>query len=129
MRRNGTDVTIVAISTMVRDAITASKVFEQRGVNAEVIDLRTVKPWDRELVFSSIAKTGRLVIADAAWKTGSVAAEIAATVAEGAFQMLKAPIVRVCLPDAPAPTSASLERAYYLGPDDIVSAVEKVLAF
>lgn len=129
VRRNGTDVTIVAISTMVRDAITASKVFEQRGVNAEVIDLRTVKPWDRELVFSSIAKTGRLVIADAAWKTGSVAAEIAATVAEGAFQMLKAPIVRVCLPDAPAPTSASLERAYYLGPDDIVSAVEKVLAF
>ena len=128
VRRSGTDVTIVAISTMVREALAASTILEQRGVHAEVIDLRSVKPWDRELVFSSIGKTGRLVIADAAWKTGGVGAEIAATAAGEVFQMLKAPIMRVCLPDAPAPTSALLERAYYLGPDDIVSAVEKVLA-
>ena len=113
---------------MVREALVASTILEQRGVHAEVIDLRSVKPWDRELVFSSIGKTGRLVIADAAWKTGGVGAEIAAAAAEEVFQMLKAPIMRVCLPDVPAPTSASLERAYYLEPNDIVSAVEKVLA-
>lgn len=128
VRRGGTDVTIVAISMMVRQALAASAVLEQRGVRVEVIDLCSVKPWDRELVFSSIGKTGRLVIADAAWKTGGVGAEIAAAAAGEVFRMLKAPIMRVCLPDAPAPTSASLERAYYLESDDIVSAVEKVLA-
>ncbi len=128
VRRHGADVTIVAISTMVREALKAGESLEQRGIHAEVIDLRSVKPWDRDLVFSSIGKTGRLVVADAAWKTGGVGAEISATVAGEVFRMLKAPIVRVCLPDVPAPTSASLERVYYLGSDDIVSAVEKVLA-
>ncbi len=128
VRRTGADVTIVAVSTMVREALAAATVLEQRGVHAEVIDLRSVKPWDRELVFSSVGKTGRLVIADAAWKTGGVGAEIAASAAGEVFRMLKAPILRVCLPDAPAPMSASLERAYYLGPGGIVSAVEKVFA-
>ena len=67
------------------------------------------------------------MVADAAWKTCGIAAEIAATVAGEAFGHLRAPIERVCLPDAPAPMSASLEKAYYIGADDIVSAVEKVL--
>jgi pyruvate/2-oxoglutarate/acetoin dehydrogenase E1 component len=93
----------------------------------ELIDLRTIKPWDRDLVYSSVGKTGRLVIADAAWMSGGIAADIAAAVAGDIFHALKAPIGRVCLPDVPAPTSAALERAYYVGADDIVASVEKVL--
>lgn len=126
IRRIGTDVTVVATSYMASLSLQASVILESRGIDAEVIDLRSIKPWDQACVLSSVRKTGRLVVADAAWKTCGVAAEIAATVASEAFDGLKAPIARVCLPDAPAPTSAPLEKAYYLGVDDIVSAVEKV---
>ncbi len=107
-------------------ALQAAATLESRGIDAEVIDLRSIKPWDRECVFSSVRNTGRLVIADAAWKTCGVAAEIAASVAGEAFDDLKAPISRVCLPDAPAPTSAPLEEAYYIGASHIVSAVEEL---
>lgn len=127
VRRTGKDVTVVATSYMAAQAVQALTVLERRGIDAELIDLRTIKPWDQELVFASIAKTGRLVVADAAWKTCGVAAEIAATVAGQMFDHLKGPIVRVCLPDVPAPMSAPLEGAYYIGADDIVVAVEKLL--
>jgi len=126
IRRTGTDVTIVATSHMSAHALQAATTLESRGIDAEVIDLRSIKPWDRECVFSSVRNTGRLVIADAAWKTCGVAAEIAASVAGEAFDDLKAPISRVCLPDAPAPTSAPLEEAYYIGASHIVSAVEEL---
>ncbi len=126
IRRTGTDVTIVATSHMSAHALQAATTLESRGIDAEVIDLRSIKPWDRECVFSSVRNTGRLVIADAAWKTCGVAAEIAASVASEAFDDLKAPISRVCLPDAPAPTSAPLEEAYYIGASHIVSAVEEL---
>ena len=68
-----------------------------------------------------------MVIADAAWKSGGIAAEVAASVAGEIFHALKAPIARVCLPDVPAPTSTALERAYYVTAEDVVAAVEKVL--
>jgi acetoin:2,6-dichlorophenolindophenol oxidoreductase subunit beta len=127
VRRTGSDVSIVATSYMATQAVTASKLLERRGVDAEVIDLRSISPWDQESVLCSVRKTGCLVVADAAWKTCGVAAEIAASVAELAFDDLHAPIVRVCLPDSPAPSSAPLERAYYTGAEDIVQAVERVL--
>lgn len=128
IRRSGRDVTIVATSYMAAQACQALEMLEQLAVDAELIDLRSIKPWDRELVLSSVGKTGRLVVTDAGWKTCGVAAEIAATVAGEMFSSLKAPILRVCLPDAPAPMSAPLEKAYYIGATDIVSAVQKVLA-
>lgn len=127
VRRNGRDVTLVATSYMAAEAGRAAERLVRRGIDVEVIDLRSVKPWDRNLVYSSVGKTGRLVIADAAWVSGGIAAEIAASVAGDIFHALKAPIARVCLPDAPAPTSALLEQAYYVGADEMVSAVEKVL--
>jgi pyruvate dehydrogenase E1 component beta subunit len=126
-RRTGKDVTLVATSYMAAEAVKASEILASRGVDVECIDLRSIKPWDRELIFSSIGKTGRLVIADAAWATGGIAADIAAAVAGEVFHALKAPILRVCLPDAPAPTSSSLEQAYYPDAEDIVVAIEKVL--
>ncbi len=128
VRREGRDVTIVATSYMAAQAVKAVETLEKRGVDPELIDLRSVKPWDRELVFTSVYKTGRLVVADAAWSTCGAAAEIVATVACEMFEYITAPIVRVTLPDAPAPMSARLEKAYYIGADSIVSAVEKSLA-
>ena len=125
--RVGKDVTLVAGSAMVPESLKAAKVLEQLGIEVEVIDLRSIKPWDRNLVFSSVGKTGRLVITDAAWQTGGIAADIAATVAAEVFHALRAPILRVCLPDVPAPTSGALEEAYYIGADQIVAAVQKVL--
>ena len=128
VRRVGKDVTITATSSMAAVVVEAAGSLAERGIDAELIDLRSVKPWDREAVYSSVRKTGRLVVADAAWHTGGVAAEIAASVAGDVFDALKAPVARVSLPDAPAPMSVPLERAYYLGVDDIISAVEKLLA-
>jgi pyruvate dehydrogenase E1 component beta subunit len=127
LRRTGRHVTVVATSCMTNEGLRAAEALAARGIDVEVIDLRTIKPWDRDMVFSSVGKTGRLVVADAAWMSGGVAADIAATVAGELFHALQAPIVRVCLPDAPAPTSAALEDAYYVGAKDIVVAVEKVL--
>jgi pyruvate dehydrogenase E1 component beta subunit len=128
VRRTGRDVTIVATSYMAAQAVRAVETLTAAGVDVELIDLRTLKPWDRETVFGSVRKTGRLVIADAAWKTGGAAAEIAAAVAEEVFDALGRPVVRVCLPDTPAPMSAPLEQAYYLGADDIVAGVRRLLA-
>ena len=96
-------------------------------MDCEIIDLRSVKPWDRELVCESVRKTGHLVVVDSAWATGGVAAEISATVAEEAFSHLKAPVRRLTLPDAPAPMSRPLEKAYYLNADDVVATVEEAL--
>lgn len=127
LRRSGRDVTLLATSYMASEATKAVEVLTQRGIDVELIDVRSIKPWDRNLVYSSIGKTGRLVIADAAWMSGGFAAEIAASVAGEIFHALKSPIGRVCLPDAPAPTSAVLEQAYYIGAENIVAAVEKVL--
>src|SRR5206468_214873 len=109
VRRVGKDITIVGTSSMAAVAVQAVRALESRGVDVELIDLRSVKPWDREAVYSSVRKTGRLVVADAAWQTGGVAAEIAASVAGDVFDALRTPVVRVCLPDAPAPMSSTLE--------------------
>lgn len=122
--RRGNDVTIVATSYMTAESVKAAQTLADIGIDAEVINLRSIKPWDKECVCTSVRKTGHLVVADSAWKSGGIAAEIAASVGEECFESLKAPIRRVCLPDIPAPTSASLERAYYVHAGEIVSAVE-----
>jgi len=92
-----------------------------------VIDLRSVKPWDRARVLESVEKTGRLVIADSGWTTAGVGAEIAATVAEEGLGSLKAPIARVCLPDIPAPMSRVLEQSYYRSAADITAAASRLV--
>ncbi len=127
VRRCGADVTVVATSYMAAEGARAVSMLEADGIDVELIDLRSLKPWDSEGVLASVRKTGRLVVADAAWRTGSVAAEVAATVACECPDKLRAPVARVCLPDTPAPMSQLLERAYYVGAADIVAAVKRVL--
>jgi acetoin:2,6-dichlorophenolindophenol oxidoreductase subunit beta len=123
VRRAGRDVTIVATSHMCVLALGAADLLENDGVSAEIIDPRTVKPLDEALIYESVRKTGRLVVADAAWRSCGFAAEVAALVADNAFSSLKGPIQRVTLPEAPAPSSHSLEQVYYPTAQDVVSAV------
>jgi len=130
IRREGIDVTIVGYSYTAAQSVKAAAMLSERGIDAEVVDLRTVKPWDKELVLESVRKTGRCVVTDSGWMTGGVAAEIAAVVGTEAFESLVAPIQRVALPDLPAPMAAPLEKAYYdhIGVEEIASVVEKTIA-
>jgi pyruvate dehydrogenase E1 component beta subunit len=127
IRREGKDATIVAVSLMVREALNAAETLTAEGVDVEVIDLRTVKPLDRDLILESVRKTGRLVVADVGWQSFGVSAEIAAMVSEAVFDSLKAPIARVALPDCPAPASNVLEDVYYPTANDIVQAVRRLV--
>lgn len=127
IRREGKDLTLVAASFMANESMKAVKQLAPEGIDVELIDLRTVKPLDQDLILESVKKTGRLVIADGGWKTCGVAAEIAALVGESAFEYLKAPIRRVTLPDCPAPASSALERQYYPTCEIIVQSVCEVL--
>lgn len=127
IRREGKDATVAATSYMAIQAGKAAESLVKEDINLEVIDLRSLKPLDEALLLKSVRKTGRLIIADGGWKTCGVGAEISALVAEKAFRYLKAPILRVSLPDVPAPASNSLEKAFYIGSDDIVLSVKKVL--
>jgi pyruvate dehydrogenase E1 component beta subunit len=127
IRREGKEATVVATSYMVCEAIKAAEKMEKEGIDVEVIDIRSVKPLDKNLLLESVKKTGRLVIADASWKTCGVAAELSALVAEEAFAHLKAPIMRVALPDTPAPASFSLEKVFYPDSDDIALSVKRAL--
>jgi len=129
LRKPGTDVTVVATSYMAAQAIEAANDLAASGISVEVIDARSLKPLDEETIFQSVAKTGRLVVADSAWLTCGFAAEIAARVAGNIFDALKSPILRVALPDTPAPMSAPLERMYYPAAKDIIAAVKEVVGW
>jgi pyruvate dehydrogenase E1 component beta subunit len=125
IRKKGKDCTIVAVSYMVPEAMKAVHVLAEDGISAELVDLRTVKPLDKEIILSSVRKTGRLVVADVGWQSFGISAEVAALVAAEVFEFLKAPIQRVALPDCPAPASSPLEKAYYPMGEDIVEAVKR----
>lgn len=127
VRRTGNDITIVAISYMVIEALSAAQELQEQGIEIEVIDPRTLKPLDEEIILSSVKKTGRLIVADTGWKTGGVGAEITALVAEKGFEYLKAPIRQVASPDIPTPASYALEAKFYPGKADIVSHCKEIL--
>lgn len=127
VRRKGTDVTIVAVSYMVIEALKAAEKLQAENISAEVIDLRTIKPIDEDIIFESLARTGKLIITDTGAKTGGVASEISALVAEKALHLLKKPIVRVCCPDVPTPASDILEKAYYQDSETIYNKVIDLL--
>jgi pyruvate dehydrogenase E1 component beta subunit len=127
VRKEGKDVTVVAISQMVYEAMKAAKILGKEGIDIEIIDPRTLKPLDEETIFNSVKKTRRLVIADVACRTGGVGAEIACRVAESVFEYLKAPVRRVNFPDVPTPNSPVLEEAYYPGYKNIISSVKELL--
>lgn len=129
--REGTDVTVVALSMMVYDALAAADDLEKQGVSVEVIDPRTLVPLDKDAIRSSVARTGRLVVVDEACQTCGAAAEILSLVVEDedTFRRLKAPTRRVCGLDIPVPFSPPMEK--YAIPDKqrIIEAVNQVMAY
>lgn len=127
LRKKGADITVVAVSFMAQESMKAVEELAKEKIDVELIDLRTVKPIDQDIILESIKKTGRLVIADGGWKTCGVAAEISAMVSENGFEYLKAPIKRVTLPDCPAPASSVLEKEFFKYSHDIVETVKQVM--
>jgi len=112
IRCEGSDVTIVSYSRMVIEAAAAAKLASEQGVSCEVIDLRTISPWDRDCVLNSARKTGRVIVAHEAVRQYGVGAEIASTITEELFHDLKQPVVRLGGAYAPVPFSRPLEMAY-----------------
>ena len=128
IRREGRDVSIIASSITVPRAMAAAQSLESaHGISAEVVDLRTIVPLDRETVVKSVAKTGRAVIADECHRSYGVAAEVAATLAEDGFKSLKAPVCRVAVPDVPIPYSPPLEAELVVTAEKITAGVLRVL--
>ncbi|MDK1032154.1 MAG: alpha-ketoacid dehydrogenase subunit beta [Planctomycetia bacterium] len=127
IRRQGADVTLVSYSRMALRAVEAAEMLEKEGIDAEVIDLRCLKPLDFQAVLASVQKTGRLVLASEAYKDGNVVCDIAMKVNEFAFDYLDAPIERVCAENVPVPMSPVLEDVAIPTAQKIVEAAKRTL--
>ena len=124
--REGKDVTIVSYSIGVGLALEAAETLAAEGIDAEVIDLRTLRPLDKATVLASLAKTNRVIVAEEGWPTCSIASEIATICMEEGFDNLDAPVIRVCNEDVPQPYALNLEKATLVNAPRIVAAAKKV---
>lgn len=127
VRRSGRDVTIIAYSASLHKSLEAAEILAKEGIEAEVIDLRTLRPLDEETFLASVAKTHRALIVDEGWRSGSLAAEISARIMEGAFYELDAPVARLCSAEAPMPYARHLEEAVLPRVDAIVDLVRNMV--
>jgi pyruvate dehydrogenase E1 component beta subunit len=127
VKKKGEDITIVAVSRMVVESLTAAKKLESDGISAEVIDVRTLQPLDLDTISESVKRTSRLVIACDDVKRGGVGAEISASIIETCFDYLDAPITRVACADTPIPFSPPLEQEYMPNADRVIKAVHAVI--
>jgi pyruvate dehydrogenase E1 component beta subunit len=128
IRRAGTNVTLVTYGGSLHKTLAAASQIAEQGIEAEVIDLRTLRPLDMPTVLRSVAKTHRAVIVDEGWRTCSLAAEISAGIMEGAFYDLDGPVARVCTAEVPLPYAGHLEDAALPQTPRIVAAVQELLA-
>ncbi len=127
IKREGSDVTVVAIGYMVHQALAAAPKLQEKGISVEIVDPRTLVPLDMETILNSVKKTGRLVIMSEDSSNGSSATIIAGLVAEQGFDLLDAPIKRVTAPDTPIPYIASLENFYMPQKEDLIKAVMEIV--
>jgi len=127
VKREGSDVTIVSFGKIIKEAYAAAEELEKDGISCEIIDLRTVRPLDINMVIESVKKTNRLVILEEAWPFGNVSTEITFQVQEKAFDYLDAPIIKINTADTPAPYSPVLLKEWIPNSNDVVKAVKKVL--
>lgn len=127
IKKKGKDITIVAVSQMVIEAEKAAGLLLKQGIDAEIIDLRTISPLDQDTVFESVKKTGRLVVVDTSWLNCGIASEVSARVTQNVFSYLKAPIIRMAMPDAPVPTSVALEKIFYHDSEDIACVAKNLM--
>jgi 2-oxoisovalerate dehydrogenase E1 component len=122
VRRPGTDLTLITYGGSLFKTLDAAEQLRSRGIDAEVVDLRSLRPLDTETILSSVSKTHRAIIVDEGWRTGSLAAEVSARIMEGAFYDLDAPVGRVCSAEVPIPYPKHLEDAAIPQTDRIVAA-------
>jgi len=127
IKRQGTDVTLVSFGKIMKVALKAAEELAKENINAEVIDLRTIRPIDYNTVIQSVMKTNRLVIVEEAWPLGSIATEVAFKVQKDAFDYLDAPIRRVTDADASMHYAPTLVAAYLPSPEKVISAVKDVM--
>ncbi len=127
IKKEGTDVTIVSFGKIIKEAYKASEELEKEGINAEIIDLRTIRPMDHETILKSVKKTNRLVILEESWPFGNISTEITYQVQSQAFDYLDAPIVKINTADTPAPYSPVLLQEWLPNKNDVIKAVKKVL--
>jgi 2-oxoisovalerate dehydrogenase E1 component beta subunit len=129
LRREGRDLSIVAFGAMVYTALDAATELARDGVEAEVLDLRTLAPLDREGVIETVAKTGRALLLHEATRTGGIGGELAAIISEEAFEYLDAPVVRVASADTPVPYAPPLEAAFLPNVEKVVSAAKRLMEY
>ena len=127
IKRQGKDITIIAYSSMVDQSLKAAKELAEQGIEAEVVDVRCLEPFDAETILASVKKTGKAVLAHEACVKGGFGAEIASIIQEKAFEDLKRPIQRVGAPNVPVPFAPVLEDAYLPNDQDILKAVKSIL--
>jgi pyruvate/2-oxoglutarate/acetoin dehydrogenase E1 component len=127
--RIGRDISLITWGAMVYTAEEAAQQLENDGVSVEVIDLRSVMPWDKAAVLDSVRKTSKVLILHEDTRTGGFGAEIAATIAEEAFEDLDAPVQRIAAPDTPVPFSPPLEKAYIPQVDDVVAGLRNLAEY
>jgi pyruvate dehydrogenase E1 component beta subunit len=125
--RGGKDVTLISYSKCVYDSIAAADALENQGIDAEVIDLRSLNPLDMDTVLQSVRKTGKAMVIYEGWRTGGAGAEIVAQIQESAFDHLDAPVERVATLDTPIPYNARLEKAALPSPAQIIEVAERML--
>ncbi|NTV63521.1 MAG: alpha-ketoacid dehydrogenase subunit beta, partial [Oscillochloris sp.] len=129
LRRLGEELTIIAYAAMVPEALQAASQLESEGHSVEVLDLRSLRPLDQEVILTSARKTGKVLIAHEANLTGGIGGEVAALIAQHAFAYLDGPITRVAAPDTPVPYSPPLEDAYRPCAATILAAARQLLAY
>jgi acetoin:2,6-dichlorophenolindophenol oxidoreductase subunit beta len=129
IHRQGKDVTIVAIGSGLKHALTAAEALAAEGIEAEVIDPRTLVPLDRKTILDSVSRTGRLIVVDEARDTCSAASQIAAVVADEGYRSLRAPVRRITVPDMPLPYAPVLEKSLVPDPDKIISVARELAKF
>ncbi|HCC78550.1 MAG TPA: alpha-ketoacid dehydrogenase subunit beta [Anaerolineae bacterium] len=127
IKREGKDVTIICYATTVGDALESAELMEKEGVSVEVLDLRTIIPYDKEAIRASVEKTGRVVIAYEGYKTGGVGSEIAAFIAEECIDSLIAPVLRVACKDVPNPSNSILIENISIGKREVIDAIRRVM--
>ena len=129
VRREGTDLSIITFGAMVYTALEAAKTLSDEGVQAEVIDLRSLAPLDRDAVLESVAKTSRALLLHEATLTGGIGGELAAIISEHAFEHLDAPVMRVASADTPVPYAPTLESAFLPSAAKVVEAAKKLVQY
>ena len=129
LAREGRDLSVITYGAMLHVALEAAGRLEAEGISLEVLDLRTIKPLDQEAILATVRKTSRVIVLTEEQTTGSVAGEVAARIAQNAFEWLDGPVHRLCCPDTPVPYSPTLEEAYLPNVDKLVAKVRELASF